>query len=159
MLAGARSAGFKSAMKKPVLLVAEDSVIDALLIERVIQRCGDAFHFVHVEHGEAAIDYLEGKDAFGDRSKNPLPDLLLLDLKMPRKDGFAGRRWRQENRAFARLPGSVFSSSSLQEDITRAYGLGANSYVVKPNDPEKLERMIKALREWWTEFNVTTATF
>lgn len=146
-------------MKKPVLLVAEDSIIDALLLERVIQRCGDAFHFVRVEHGEAAIDYLQGKDGYGDRVKNPLPDLLLLDLKMPRKDGFAVLRWRQENAAFVRLPIVVFSSSSLQDDITRAYGLGANSYVVKPADPEKLERMIKALREWWTEFNITTSTF
>jgi CheY-like chemotaxis protein len=145
-------------MKKPVLLVAEDSTIDALLLERVIERCGDAFHMVRVEHGEAAIDYLQGKNAFADRAKNPLPDLLLLDLKMPRKDGFAVLHWRQENRAFARLPVIVFSSSNLQDDITRAYGLGANSYVVKPTDPMKLERMVKALREWWTEFNITSST-
>ena len=52
----------------------------------------------------------------------------------------------------------VFSSSNLQDDITRAYGLGANSYVVKPTDPERLERMVKALREWWTEFNLTGPT-
>ena len=146
-------------MKKPVLLLAEDSLIDALLVERVIQRCGDAFQLVRVEHGEAAIDYLQGRDAFADRTKHPLPDLLLLDLKMPRKDGFAVLRWRQENTAFARLPVIVFSSSGLQDDITRAYGLGANSYVVKPTSPEKFERMIRALREWWIEFNVTRASF
>jgi CheY-like chemotaxis protein len=145
-------------MKKPVLLVAEDSIIDAMLIERVIQRCGDLFHMVRVEHGEAAIDYLVGKEPFADPVKNPRPDLMLLDLKMPRKDGFAVLRWRQENKAFSRLPIVVFSSSNLPEDITRAYSLGANSYVVKPTDPERLERMVRALREWWTEFNLTGPT-
>lgn len=145
-------------MKKPVLLVAEDSLIDAMLIERVIQRCGDLFHLVRVEHGEAAIDYLAGKEPYADRAKNPWPDLMLLDLKMPRKDGFAVLRWRQENRGFTRVPVVVFSSSNLPDDIARAYALGANSYVVKSTDPARLERMMKALREWWTEFNLTGPT-
>ena len=144
-------------MKKPVLLVAEDNMLDALLLERVIQRGGDLFHMVRVEHGEAAIDYLLGKEPFADRAKHPLPDLMLLDLKMPRKDGFGVLRWRQENQPLARLPVVVFSSSNLPEDITRAYELGANSYVAKPTNPERLERMVKALREWWSEFNLTTA--
>lgn len=142
-------------MKKPVLLVAEDNLLDAMLLERVIERGGDAFHMVRVEHGEAAIHYLEGRDGYADRTRHPAPDLLLLDLKMPRKDGFAVLRWRQENRAFARLPVIVFSSSNLADDINRAYSLGANSYVVKPTQPERLERMVVALRDWWSDFNVT----
>jgi CheY-like chemotaxis protein len=150
-----RPAEFKSSMKKPVLLVAEDSIIDAQLLERVNQRCGDLFQMVRVEHGEAAMDYLLGKEPFADRGKNPLPNLLLLDLKMPRKDGFAVLRWRQENRAFARVPVVVFSSSNLPDDVSRAYDLGANSYVVKPTDPARLEQMVRSLREWWTDFNVT----
>jgi CheY-like chemotaxis protein len=145
-------------MKKPVLLVAEDSIIDAQLVERAIQRCGELFQMVRVEHGEAAMDYLLGKAPFADRGKHPLPNLLLLDLKMPRKDGFAVLRWRQENRAFARIPVIVFSSSNLADDVARAYDLGANSYVVKPTNPERLERMIKSLGEWWTEFNVAPRT-
>jgi CheY-like chemotaxis protein len=144
-------------MTKPVLLVAEDNPLDALLLQRVIQRCGGLFQMVHVEHGEAAIDYLEGKNAFADRTKHPAPALLLLDLKMPRKDGFAVLRWRQESRKYGHVPVIVFSSSNLQEDISRAYALGANSYLVKPADPERLERMVKALHEWWAEFNVTAA--
>lgn len=142
-------------MKKPVLLMAEDNAMDALLLERVNQRCGSAFHLIRVEHGEAAIDYLQGKNAFADRTRHPLPDLLLLDLKMPRKDGFAVLRWRQETPAFARLPVVVFSSSNLETDITRACSLGASSYVVKPTNPQRLERMMKALHEWWAEFNIT----
>lgn len=144
-------------MKKPVLLVAEDNAMDALLLERVIERCGDLFQMVHVEHGEAAIDYLTGKGTFADRAKHPLPDVLLLDLKMPRKDGFAVLKWRHENPAFLRLPAIVFSSSNLPADIAQAYALGANSYLVKAPSAERLERMIKALHEWWSVFNITTS--
>lgn len=143
-------------MKKPVLLVAEDNAIDALLLERAIQRNGAAFQMIRVEHGELAIDYLEARGAFADRTQHPAPDLLLLDLKMPRKDGFAVLRWRQENPRFMRVPVIVFSSSNLPDDIARAGALGASSYVMKPTDPERLERMVRALREWWLEFNVTT---
>lgn len=143
-------------MKKPVLLMADDNAMDALLLERINHRCGSVFQLIRVDDGEAAIDYLQGRNAFGDRTKHPLPDVLLLDLKMPRKDGFAVLRWRQETPAFARLPVVVFSSSNLQADIARACSLGASSYVVKPTSPERLERMVKALHEWWAEFNITS---
>ena len=142
-------------MQKPVLLMAEDNAMDAMLLERAVQRCGASFHLVQVEHGEAAIDYLLGKGQFADRAKHPLPGLLLLDLKMPRKDGFAVLRWRKETPAFARMPVIVFSSSNLYDDISQAYALGANSYVVKTAFPERLERFAKSMHEWWSEFNVT----
>lgn len=145
-------------MNKHVVLVAEDNPIDALLIDRVIQRCTPAMHMMHVENGETMIEYLQGTGAYADRAKYPLPHLVLLDLKMPRKDGFAVLKWRQETTAFGRLPVIVFSSSNLPADIGRAYSLGANSYVVKPTAPEKLEAMVRALYQWWIEFNVTTTT-
>jgi CheY-like chemotaxis protein len=143
-------------MSKPVLLVAEDNPLDAMLLERLVQRCGAAFQMKRVEHGDAAIGYIQGTGAYGDRAMHPLANLLLLDLKMPRKDGFAVLKWRQENPTFARLPIIVFSSSDLPEDVTRAYTLGANSYVVKPTDPARLERFVRALHEWWAEFNLTS---
>ena len=144
-------------MKKPVLLVAEDNALDAMLLQRVIERCGDPFVMAHAEHGEAAIEYLQGAGRYADRAQFPAPDILLLDLKMPRKDGFAVLRWRRENPTFARLPIIVFSSSNLAADITLAYSLGANSYIVKATSGERLERMIRALHEWWAVFNVTAA--
>ncbi len=141
-------------MKQPVLLVAEDNELDALLMLRLVERCGNSFKMMHVPHGEAAIDYLRGAGEYGDRTQYPLPSLLLLDLKMPRKDGFAVLRWRQENLSHAGLPIVVFSSSNLPEDVSRAFALGANSYVVKPSDPDRLERLVRALHEWWVGFNV-----
>ncbi len=142
-------------MPKPVLLVAEDNDLDAILLDRVIERSGGLYRMVRVAHGGAAIQYLEGNGGYENRAEYPLPDLLLLDLKMPGKDGFAVLSWRQQAPAFARLPIVVFSSSALQADITRAYTLGANSYVVKPADPLRLERMVRALHEWWGNFNIT----
>jgi CheY-like chemotaxis protein len=144
-------------MPKPVLLVAEDNAIDALLLERLVERCGNHFRMIHVEHGEAVIDYLQGRPPYDDRITYTPPALVLLDLKMPRKDGFDVLRWRQENAVFARLPVVVFSSSNLPADISRAFALGANSYVVKASDPLRLERMVKAMYEWWCEFNVTSS--
>lgn len=144
-------------MPKPVLLVAEDNPIDALLLERLVERCGAEFRMIHVEHGEAVLDYLEGRQPYDDRMTFPQPALLLLDLKMPRKDGFAVLKWRRENVDFSRLPIVVFSSSNLPADISRAFALGANSYVVKTSDPLRLERMVKVLHEWWCGFNVTSS--
>lgn len=141
-------------MQKAVLLMAEDNAMDAMLLERAVQRCGASFRVVQVENGEAAIDYLLGNGQFADRMQHPLPQLLLLDLKMPRKDGFAVLRWRRETPAFARVPVIVFSSSNLHDDISLAYALGANSYVVKTAAPERLERFAKAMHEWWSEFNL-----
>jgi CheY-like chemotaxis protein len=144
-------------MPKPVLLVAEDNDLDALLLERVIERAGNLFRLVRVGHGGAAISYLQGADGFADRAVHPPADLVLLDLKMPGKDGFAVLAWRQQTPAFSHIPIVVFSSSGLQTDISRAYALGANSYVVKPTDPLRLERMVRALHEWWGNFNLTAS--
>lgn len=142
-------------MNKPVLLVAEDNHLDAMLMERLVERSEAPLRMMRVENGEGVINYLEGTGSYADRAAHPPADLLLLDLKMPRKDGFAVLRWRRENPAYARLPIIVFSSSNLKDDITQAYALGANSYVVKPTDPLRLESMIKALHTWWCGFNVT----
>lgn len=144
-----------ASMKKPVLLVAEDNDLDALLLERLCERTPTFFHFQRVENGEAAVHYLQGTGTYGNRARHPAPDLLLLDLKMPQRDGFGVLSWRREHPAFAQLPVIVFSSSELKEDVERAYALGANSFAVKPNDPARLERFVRALHEWWGEFNLT----
>jgi CheY-like chemotaxis protein len=142
-------------MKKQVLLVAEDDPNDAWLLERALDRSGSAFHMVRVASGEELIDYVGGSGAFSDRHLYPLPDLVLLDLKMPLKDGFAVLQWRLDTPGGRRMPFVVLSSSDLREDIDRAYALGANSYVQKPIGGERLEAMVKALNGWWTNFNLT----
>lgn len=132
--------------------------MDALLLERVLERSGSTFLMQRVPDGEQAIAYLEGTGAFRDRTRHPLPDVLLLDLKMPRKDGFDVLRWRQQVTTAKFVPVVVFSSSNLPEDVQRAYSLGANSYVAKPSGPQRLDRFVRSLQEWWADLNLTALT-
>jgi len=141
-------------MAKQLMLVAEDDEVDALLLEHALEKAGSIFKMIHVTDGQEAIDYVKGAGVYSDRKKHPLPHLVLLDLKMPRKDGFAVLQWRRDA-CQAAIPMIAFSSSNLRDDIDRAYLLGANSYVVKPTAPERLESMVKALQDWWVGFNVT----
>jgi CheY-like chemotaxis protein len=147
-------ADFQLRMPTPVLLVAEDDETDALLLERALRRAGSPFTMVRVENGEEAIAYVEGTGRYADRSRFPTPWVMLLDLRMPRKGGFEVLRWRREAPGRSSLPIVVFTSSSLAADIERAYELGANSYVIKPTSGERLESVVKALHEWWAQFNV-----
>lgn len=153
-LAAGDESAFVGGMRKHVLLVAEDDATDAMLLERAIQRTSAAFEMVRVENGDDAIAYLRGTGIYSDRLRHPVPHLMLLDLKMPHRDGFAVLRWRQGFADANTLPVVVFSSSDLPEDIERAYSLGANSFVTKPAGCSRLERMVKALSDWWAGHNL-----
>ncbi|MBI5766242.1 MAG: response regulator [Verrucomicrobia bacterium] len=143
-------------MPNPVILLAEDNELDAVLFTKVNERCGNLFQVVRVTDGLEAVDYLRGAGAYTDHTKFPVANLLLLDLKMPNKDGFEVLRWRQDHPAFLHIPVIVYSASYLPADVERAYGLGASSYVVKPTDPARLERFVRSLQTFWSEFNVTS---
>ena len=143
-------------MSPPVILLAEDNDLDAVLFTKVNELCASPFTVVRVADGVKAVDYLRGAGDYADRAKYPTANLLLLDLKMPNQDGFAVLRWRQEHPAFLHVPVIVYSSSYLPADVELAYGLGASSYVVKPTDPVRLERFVRSLQTFWSEFNVTT---
>jgi CheY-like chemotaxis protein len=140
-------------MLSPVLLVVEDDELDAQLLERALRRTNSSFRMVHVLNGDDAINYLCGKGSYANRSLHPVPNIVLLDLKMPRKDGFAVLQWRRQTRGLGRLPVVVCSSSDLPQDVDRALELGANSYVRKPSASERLETMVVALHAWWADFH------
>ena len=141
-------------MSKKVLLVAEDDENDALLLERALRRADSAFHMVRVSDGEELVGYLQRRPPYDDRSAHPEPHLVLLDLKMPRMDGFDVLQWRRDTEHACLLPVIVFSSSTLERDIRKAYALGANSYVVKPMRSDALDGMVQALLAWWGRFNI-----
>jgi Response regulators consisting of a CheY-like receiver domain and a winged-helix DNA-binding domain len=141
-------------MSQKVLLVAEDDENDALLLERALRRADSTFRMVRVVNGEELIGYLEKRAPYQDRSVHPDPDLVLLDLKMPRVDGFDVLQWRRDSAGARLLPFIVFSSSDLERDIRKAYSLGANSYVVKPMRSDALDGLVQALLAWWGRFNV-----
>lgn len=135
------------------ILLAEDSFEDAFLLKRAFQKAGVNVRMELVRDGQDAIAYLKGEGPFCDRVQFPFPGLLLLDLKMPRVDGFTVLRWIQDQERMRRLLVTVLSSSEEPEDVNRAYDLGANSYLVKPGRLEGLESLVKRVQGYWLEMN------
>lgn len=116
------------------ILLVEDNEDDVVLIERAFQRAGLRHLVSSVRSGATAIAYLRGDSPYHDRLAYPLPDLVLLDIKMPGIDGFQVLRWIRSNPEFARLVVVMLTSSDEIRDVNLAYHLGANSFLVKPLD-------------------------
>jgi len=135
------------------ILVAEDDTADAFFLKRAFAKVGVPTSLQFVRDGQEAIEYLQGEDDFANRLAHPLPDLLLLDLKMPRMDGFQVLDWVRQQPSFKRVPAIIFSSSPQDHDINRAYDLGANSYLVKPHSSEELVVLVEKLKLYWIETN------
>jgi CheY-like chemotaxis protein len=138
-----------SVVKVSLVLVAEDDENDIFFLERAFRQAQVINPIFRVRDGEDAISYLRGEDNYADRDKHPLPQLLLLDLKMPRKNGFEVIGWVREQPGLKRLPIVVLTSSKEDPDINRAYELGANTYLVKPVKFEGLVDMMRALNLYW----------
>lgn len=135
------------------ILLAEDDPNDTLLIKRAFQKAGFGSLLKTVVNGKQAIDYLHGASEYSDRSRYPLPFLLLLDLKMPGTNGFEVLEWLRSQQDLKRLLVVVLTSSNLQTDVDRAYELGANSYLVKPISFDAMVTMIQRFEAYWTELN------
>jgi len=136
-----------------MILVAEDDPTDAFFLQRAFAKTGVMVGLRFVRDGQEAIDYLRGEPPFADRAVHPLPALLLLDLKMPRLNGFEVLHWLKTQPLLKRLLVIVFSSSAEEGDINRAYDLGANSYLVKPHATEQLIDLVNRVEKYWLEAN------
>jgi CheY-like chemotaxis protein len=132
-----------------VILMAEDREDDILLIRRAFKMAYLNNPLQVVRNGEECIDYLSGVGKFANRDEFPLPDLLLLDLKMPRVDGFEVLSWLKQQSTLSSLRVIVVTSSESIRDVNRAYQLGANSFLVKPSDFENYIEMGKFLSSFW----------
>jgi DNA-binding response OmpR family regulator len=130
------------------ILLADDNENDVLMFRRAARRANFNQPLQVVSNGEETIAYLKGEDKYQDRAKYPLPALVLLDLKMPRKDGFAVLEWMREQSGFETMQVVVLSSSDEIRDINRAYELGANSFLVKPVSFDEFVGMLEALRSY-----------
>jgi len=133
-----------------ILFVDNDEAYE-ILMPHFFEKSGWQVSFIFLQDGEQAIDYLSGKDKYADRSKFPLPKMVLLDLKMPKVDGFEVLEWKSKQPQLAKLPVVVWSSSNLKQDKERAASLGAVDYIVKPiighELIEAIERIYKTLTE------------
>jgi CheY-like chemotaxis protein len=102
-----------------------------------------------VTNGDQAIAYLKGEGAFSNRAEYPLPELVLLDLKLPGIDGFQVLRWIRQQPELKALRVVVLTSSDRIQDVNLAYQLGANSFLVKPVDFERFVEISQALKGYW----------
>jgi CheY-like chemotaxis protein len=137
---------------QPILLV-EDDENDVLLIQRAFKRVGLLNPLQVVRHGDDAVAYLEGTGVFADRRQYPYPAFVLLDLKLPRRAGLEVLRWVKERSGLKRIPIVVLTSSKDDADVSSAYDLGVNSYLVKPVQFDKLIELVKSMDMYWLVLN------
>lgn len=135
-------------IEDPIVLLVDDSKNDAMLMRTVFERAGFVQPMRFAVDGDDAIAYLRGDGNYSDRKQFPLPTTVLLDLNMPRKNGFEVLEWIRQQPALRRLRVYILSASSRAQDIERAYDLGANSYLVKPGNLDGLLSMAKILVSW-----------
>lgn len=138
-----------------VVLLVEDDPDHVLLIQRAFSKANLVNPLRIVRDGEDAVAYLAGKDVYADRTKNPLPSLILLDLKLPRKSGLEVLSWLRGEPNLKLTPVVVLSSSAEAADVERAYALGVNSYLLKPVNFGDLLEMVKSIGMYWMILNRT----
>jgi CheY-like chemotaxis protein len=132
-----------------LVLVAEDNPDDALLLRRALEKAGVRARIKMVGDGEELLLYLQGRGAYANRENSPMPSLIILDLKMPRKGGLEVLEWMSENRDLAVVPTIVLSASNLEEDVRTAYHLGANTFFLKPSTFEELVETMRMVESYW----------
>jgi len=138
---------------EPKILVIEDSEDDAKLLQRLFTKAGLTSPVQFVADGVEAMSYLLGRDQYADRTKFPEPNILLIDLHMPRVNGLELMSWLQTQPDFEHLIIVALSGSAEQDEIDRAYQMGANSYLLKPGSAVELERVVNAFFNYWVRSN------
>lgn len=137
---------------KPIRIVmAEDDPEDRLLVRDAFNEAQLATDLYFVEDGEDLIDYLYRRGKYAEPFDWRQPGLILLDLNMPRKGGHEALKEIKAARDLRRIPIVVLTTSKAEEDITRTYDLGVNSYIVKPVTFESLVQVVRALSQYWLE--------
>ena len=135
------------------ILYAEDDENYARLLECTLKQAGYNHTLRVVKDGSEAMMYLKGEEKYADRAQFPLPNVVLADLKMPRVTGFEVLEWIRKRPELRSLIVVVLTSSASHEDISKAYELGANAYLVKPTDTTQLLDILQAIKHFWLTHN------
>src|SRR5919201_569902 len=136
-----------------VILLVEDNPSDAALIARAFDRSGVVNPICRLKDGEEALAYLTGAGSYANRKDNPLPAVILLDLNLPRFNGYQLMIWLRMQPELKRIPVVVLTESRDADSINRAYDAGANSYLVKPGSSEEIAHMVELVRNYWMSLN------
>src|SRR5579862_7610449 len=136
----------RSGKRKPVtVLHVDDDPNDTTLLQVACAKADVDFEIHNIGDGDQVIEYLAGTGKYADRTRYRMPGLVLLDLKMPRVEGLEVLKWIRSNSALRDLQVIVLSGSELQEDIRKAYAVGANSYLVKPPSFTSLINLVREI--------------
>lgn len=133
----------------PAILIVDDSSDDVMLLKRAFSRAGVANPIQWVKSGRETIAYLKGVPPFTDRTKNPIPSVILLDLQMPDGDGFEVLQWIRDQFPNGGLLVVVLTRIEELRKVNRAYALGANSFLTKPGSAEELQELIRIFSGYW----------
>lgn len=135
------------------ILLIEDEEADVALLIRAFKQSGVANPIRHLRDGEQALAYLEGIGEFGNREKNPLPILVLLDLRLPRMSGLELLQWMRPRKHLRRIPVVVLTVEKDPSYMEAAYDLGANSYLIKSPKEQDVLRLVELIQQYWIALN------
>jgi two-component system, response regulator len=135
------------------ILLVEDNSADADLTLHALQKNAHINRIHVVRDGEEALNFLFCRGAYKERARQPLPQLILLDLKLPKIDGLSVLRTLKEDRRTRWMPVIVLTSSKEDSDLTASYDLGVNSYIQKPVDFEQFREIVDTLALYWLLVN------
>ena len=135
------------------ILLVEDNLDHAELVRRNLERLQVPNRLLHVEDGEVALEYIFERGQFAAHARFPKPDLVLLDLRLPKVDGLEVLRQVKSHPKLHRLPVVVLTSSEAESDVAKAYDFHANSFVTKPVEFATFSRLLKELGFYWLTWN------
>jgi CheY-like chemotaxis protein len=141
-------------LRKPVILIVDDDANERFLMQSAFSHIGVSEPVHCVGDGAEAIEYLRGNGQYANRNQFPIPNLLLLDLKMAKMHGFEFLRYVRNHPKLMVIPTIVFTSSEDMEDLKNAYVLGANSYLVKGKTFDELCGQFKFIYGYWMRVRV-----
>jgi DNA-binding response OmpR family regulator len=137
-----------------VVLLVEDDPADAHLVQRAFKKAGLEVPMFRLGNGDDAVAYLNGDPPYENRAAFPMPAVILLDIKLPRRSGLEVLQWvRSRKNAVRRIPVVIFTSSRHVSDINTAYESGANSYLAKPETSSQLLAIAEAFKTYWIQLN------
>lgn len=132
------------------VLLVEDDLNDIFLVKRAFKIAQVKNPLQIVTDGHEAMLYMRGDGRYADRTLHPLPKLIVMDIKMPRRSGFEVLEWiKGSHLPLRRIPVIIVSSSDNPLDINRAYELGANAYMVKPVDYKEVQHLFESITHYW----------
>ncbi len=136
-------------VKHRTILMADDDAEDCQLVRDALSEAGQAHDLRTVRDGEELLDYLRRRGQYENGGIAPRPDLILLDFKMPRKDGREALREIKADPQFRQIPVIVLSTSTVEDDIAFSYDVGVNSFITKPATFSEWVEIIQTLSKYW----------